>query len=229
MEQVAALIRKIPLFQDLNEEELKSISALFFERKYKKNTILFLEEDEGEELFIVRSGTVKIYRIDNNKQITLALFRSGDFFGEMSIIEKGSTRSANAETLEPCVIYTLKRSTFYEYVDRNPGLCMRLLEITMNRLRRANEQIRNLTFLDVRTRVLKIVHQLSKEYGEPKAGGVIQISIKLTHQEIANMVGTVRESVTKVLQELQDDRIISIRNKMIRVESMEGLVNKIVD
>lgn len=228
MEQVAALIRKIPLFQDLNEEELKSISALFFERKYKKNTILFLEEDEGEELFIVRSGTVKIYRIDNNKQITLALFRSGEFFGEMSIIEKGSTRSANAETLEPSVIYTLKRSTFYEYVDRNPGLCMRLLEITMNRLRRANEQIRNLTFLDVRTRVLKVVHQLSKEYGEPKNGG-IQISIKLTHQEIANMVGTVRESVTKVLQELQDDRIISIRNKMIRVESMEGLVNKIVD
>ncbi|MDF2715600.1 MAG: Crp/Fnr family transcriptional regulator [Paenibacillus sp.] len=227
MEQVAELIRKIPLFQDLTDEELLSISALFFERKYKKNAIIFFEGDQGEELFVIKSGTVKVYRIDNTKQITLALFRSGDFFGEMSIMQKDGTRSANVETLEPSVMFTLKRSTFYEYMGRSPSLCMRLLEVTMNRLRRANEQIHDLTFLDVRTRILKAVHQLSLEYGEPKLGSV-QITVKLTHQEIANMVGTVRESVTKVLQELQDDRIISIQNKQIRIENMDALKRKIV-
>ncbi|PYI51110.1 Crp/Fnr family transcriptional regulator [Paenibacillus flagellatus] len=226
MEQVAALIRNIPLFQDLSDEELLSISSLFFERKYKKNAILFFEGDVGEELFVIKSGTVKIYRIDNTKQITLALFRSGDFFGEMSIMQKDGTRSANAETLEPSVMYTLKRSTFYEYIGRSPALCMRLLEVTMNRLRRANEQIHDLSFLDVRSRILKAVYQLAQEYGEPKQDSV-QITMKLTHQEIANMVGTVRESVTKVLQELQDDRIIAIQNKQIRIDNMDALRSKI--
>lgn len=227
MEQAAELIRDIPLFQDLTDAELHSISALFFERRYKKNAIIFFEDDPGEELFVIKSGTVKIYRIDNTKQITLALFRSGDFFGEMSIMQKGGTRSANAETLEPSIMYTLKRSTFYEYVGRSPALCLRLLEVTMNRLRRANEQIHDLTFRDVRSRILKAIHQLSLHYGEPRLDSV-QITIKLTHQEIANLVGTVRESVTKVLQELQDERIITIQNKQIRIENMDALKRKIV-
>lgn len=227
MEQVVALIRNIPLFQDLSDEELLSISGLFSERKFKKNEILFFEGDIGEELFVIKSGIVKIYRIDNTKQITLALFRSGDFFGEMSIMQKEGTRSANAETLEPSVMYTLKRSTFYDYLGRSTLLCMRLLEVTMNRLRRANEQIHDLTFLDVRTRILKAIHHLSMEHGERQQDAV-QIMVKLTHQEIANMVGTVRESVTKVLQELQDDRIISIQNKLIRIEDMDALKRGIV-
>lgn len=227
MEQVANLIRNIPLFQDLNDEEITRISALFFERKYRKNAIIFLEEEPGEELFVIQSGTVKIYRIDNAKQITLALFRSGDFFGDMSIMQKGGTRSASAETLEASVMYTLKRSTFFEYVSRTPVLSLRLLEVTMNRLRRANEQIHDLTFLDVRSRILKAIYQLSLEYGEQRQG-MVQIAMKLTHQEIANMVGTVRESVTKVLQELQDERIITIENKYIRIENMEALKKKII-
>lgn len=225
MEQVALLIRQIPLFQDLSREELLSISGLFLERKYNKNAIVFFEGDPGEEMFIIKSGTVKVYRVDNTKQITLALFRSGDFFGEMSIMQKDGTRSANAETLESTVLYSLKRATFFEYMARTPALCMRLLEATMGRLRGANEQIHALSFLDVRSRILKTIHQLSQEHGEPHLDKVL-ITVKLTHQEIANMVGTVRESVTKVLQELQDDRVISIRNKQIRIENMEALRRK---
>ncbi|MDF2720369.1 MAG: Crp/Fnr family transcriptional regulator [Paenibacillus sp.] len=227
MEQVAALIRNIPLFQDLSDDELLTISGLFSERKVKKNVVLFAEGDVGEELFVIKSGIVKIYRIDNTKQITLALFRSGDFFGEMSIMQKDGTRSASAKTLEPCVMYTLKRSTFYEYIGRSAMLCMRLLEVTMNRLRRANEQIHDLSFLDVRTRIVKSVYQLALEHGEPKQDAVL-ITVKLTHQEIANMVGTVRESVTKVLQELQDSSMITIQHKQIRIENMEALKRQIV-
>ncbi|GAA3412936.1 Crp/Fnr family transcriptional regulator [Paenibacillus hodogayensis] len=227
MHHVVELIRDIPLFQDLSEAELIDISALFYERKFRKNEIVFLEDQPGEELFVIESGTVKIFRIDNAKQITLALFRSGDFFGDMSIVTKGGTRSANAETLEASVMYSLKRSTFYDFMSRSPGLCMRLLEVTMDRLRRANEQIHGLTFLDVRSRILKTIYQLSQQHGERRQNSV-QISVKLTHQEIANLVGTVRESVTKVLQELQDEKIITIRNKLISIERMEELERKIV-
>ncbi|MFK7694825.1 Crp/Fnr family transcriptional regulator [Paenibacillus sp. HJGM_3] len=225
MKDIAALVRNVPLFQHLKDEELMMISSLFIERKYKKNSIIFFEGDTGDELFVVKSGTVKIYRLDNTKQITLTLFRTGDFFGEMSLVQRGFTRSANAETLEPSVLYTLNRTTFFECMERAPTLCMKLLEVTMNRLRKANEQIHDLTFLDVRTRILKTVYQLSLDYGETKQGQT-QIAVKLTHQEIANLVGTVRESVTKVLQELQEEGTISVDNKMITILDMPTLRKK---
>ncbi len=156
---------------------------------------------------------MKVYRIDNAKEIILSLFRGGDFFGEMSLIQKGLQRSATAETMDNCSIYTLVRSEFYHFMERTPKLCLRLLEVTMERLRKTNEQIYDLTFLDVRSRIIKTIFRLSEQYGQPKTNGTF-INMKLTHQQLANMVGTVRESVTKVLQELQEDHIITIDKKV---------------
>lgn len=152
MSRIIPLLQNIPLFQDLSVSELESIAPLFVEKKYKKGTVLFFEEEEGNELFLVESGTVKVYRIDQTKEIILALFREGDFFGEMSLIQQGQTRSATAETIETTVIHSLARSEFRKFLERSPKLCFRLLETTIERLRKANEQIFDLTFLDVRSR-----------------------------------------------------------------------------
>ncbi|UUZ97554.1 Crp/Fnr family transcriptional regulator [Paenibacillus sp. P25] len=92
----------------------------------------------------------------------------------------------------------------------------------MERLRRANEKIYDLTFLGVRSRVVKTILRLSEEHGVRKTAGVL-VAFKLTHQELANMIGTVRESVTKVLQELQEDQIIEIDKKQILVKDMDAL------
>ncbi|TDF97239.1 Crp/Fnr family transcriptional regulator [Paenibacillus piri] len=222
MRNIVPLLQNVPIFQDLSASELETIAPLFVERTYKKGTILFFEADLGDEFYLIQSGVVKIYRIDYSKEIILALFREGDFFGEMSMIQKGLTRSATAETLETSTIYTLMRSEFYQFLERTPKLSLRLLEVTMERLRKANEQIYDLTFLDVRMRIIKVVHRLAVEHGVMKQGQLM-INMKLTHQQLANLAGTVRESVTKVLQELQEDQIISIHKKMIYVHNMEAL------
>jgi CRP/FNR family cyclic AMP-dependent transcriptional regulator len=222
MQSIVPLLQNVPLFQDLSVSELETIAPLFVERHYKKGTILFFEADLGEEFFLIQAGVVKIYRIDYAKEIILALFRDGDFFGEMSLIQKGLTRSATAETLETSMIYTLVRSEFYQFLERSPKLSLRLLEVTMERLRRANEQIYDLTFLDVRMRIIKVVCRLAEEHGIIKHGSLM-INMKLTHQQLANLAGTVRESVTKVLQELQEDQIIVIEKKMIYIKKMDAL------
>ncbi|MEK8131136.1 Crp/Fnr family transcriptional regulator [Paenibacillus filicis] len=222
MDKLVPLLQHVPLFQDLAVEELETIAPLFVERKYKKGTILFFEGDIGDEFFLIQSGVVKVYRIDNAKEIILSLFHEGDFFGEMALVQRGLQRSATAETMDNCSIYTLVRSEFYAFMERSPKLCLRLMETTMERLRKANEQIYDLTFLDVRTRIIKTIFKLSEQYGQTKASGTL-INIKLTHQQLANLVGTVRESVTKVLQELQEDRIISINKKYISVRNVEAL------
>lgn len=226
MNRLISLLQNVPLFQDLSTAELEAIAPLFGECEFKKNTVLFTEGDQGEEFFLVQTGAVKIYRIDNAKEIILSLFREGDFFGEMALIQHGMKRSATVETLEDCSMYTLTRSDFQQFMEQSPKLCLRLLEVTMERLRQANEQIYDLTFLDVRSRTVKTIHRLSEQYGTAKPAGML-INIKLTHQQLANMVGTVRESVTKVLQDLQEDGIITIDKKYILVKAPEELKKQI--
>jgi len=223
---IAPLLQHVPLFQELSEEERQGLAPLFTEKKIRKGSVLFLEGDVGEELFIIKSGVVKIYRLDETKEIILALFREGDFFGEMSLISAGLTRSATAETLEACTLYTLKRSAFVPYMEKSPKLCLKLLETTMERLRRANEQIYDLTFLGVRSRVMKTIIRLSEQHGVSGEGGLL-IDIKLTHQQLANMVGTVRESVTKVLQEMQEEGSLSIDKKMITIRDLDAIKREI--
>lgn len=210
------LVQNVPLFQEYNQEELEALTPLFKERKYPKGSILFLEGDQGEEFFLIRSGSVKIYRIDDTKEIILALFRDGDYFGEMAMMQRGFPRSATAETLETSHIYSMTRSDFFRFMEKSPKLCLRLLDVTMERLRKANEQIYDLTFLGVKSRIAKVMLRLADEHGVPSPHGTI-IPIKLTHQQLANMVGAVRESVTKILQELQDEATIRIENKMVLI------------
>src|SRR5690606_41667019 len=83
----------VPLFEDFDESELAAVAPLFVERKYRKGAILFYDGEPGHELFIIKSGLVKIYKLTEDKEITLALFRNGDFFGEMALIQPGLARS----------------------------------------------------------------------------------------------------------------------------------------
>jgi CRP/FNR family cyclic AMP-dependent transcriptional regulator len=219
---IVSLLQNVPLFQQLSEDDLQGIAPLFTEKKEKKGSILFLEGDTGGELFLIKSGVVKIYRLDEAKEIILALFSDGDFFGEMSLISSGLTRSATAETLDACTLYVLKRSVFAQFMERSPKLILKLLETTMERLRQANEQIYDLTFLGVRSRIMKTIIRLSEQHGTPTPEGLL-INVKLTHQQLANMVGTVRESVTKVLQEMLDDKLIQIDKKLITLINVDAI------
>lgn len=222
MKSIASLLQHIPLFQELTEDDLLGVAPLFTIKKVKKGTILFVEGDIGEELFLIQSGVVKIYRLDESKEVTLALFRDGDFFGEMSLLSSGMTRSATAETMDTCTFYVLKRTSFTAFMEKSPRLCLKLLETTMQRLRHANDQIYDLTFLGVRSRIIKTIIRMSEQHGVTTPQGLL-IDVKLTHQQLANLVGTVRESVTKVLQELLDDQLIYIDKKLITIRNMEGI------
>lgn len=219
---IAPLLQHVPLFQELSEEDLFGIAPLFTQMKVKKETILFEEGDVGEELFLIQSGVVKIYRLDEAKEVTLALFRDGDFFGEMSLLSSGMTRSATAETMAASTLYVLGRTAFTSFMEKSPRLCLKLLETTMQRLRHANDQIYDLTFLGVRSRIIKTILRLSEQHGIATSDGLL-IDVKLTHQQLANIVGTVRESVTKILQELLDDDLIHIDKKLITLKNIEAI------
>jgi len=228
MNALIGLLRNVPLFQDLPEEELLAIVPLFQETKWPRGKLLFMEGDRGDELFLVKSGVVKVYRFDDDKEVILALFGPGDFFGEMALIQPALNRSATAETVESCLVYSMKRSVFYDFMEKHPRVCIKLLEVTAQRLRNANDQIYNLTFLDVRKRIIRTILRLAEERGVKKGGGVL-VDIRMTHQQLASFAGTARESATKVMQELSEEGLIEVEKKRIylpdhqKLKEMAGL------
>jgi CRP/FNR family cyclic AMP-dependent transcriptional regulator len=222
MSSFTKLVGKFPLFEGFDQEELNSISSLLTEKQYPRGSLLFTEGALGDECYIIKSGTVKIYRIDDTKEVTLALLREGDYLGEMAMMKKGLTRSATAEVMEVSAIYSLKGSDFVSFLEEKPKMCLKLLEGTMERLRRANEQIYDLTFLNLRARILKAIIRLADEHGIPTNEGT-RIPIKLSHQELANITGATRFAVSKMVVELKNEQIIDIHNQMFTILKLEQM------
>lgn len=215
-------LRYFPFFSDLEEADLREISSMFITRTYEKGRNVFLEGEEGDELYIIKSGVINIYRIDEAREIILAIFGDGDFFGEMAVLENEQVRSASAKTMEKSILYALKRQDLISLLNRNSSISMKMLKTTLDRLRKANELITNLTILDARTRVIRMILRLADQHGIQHKGGVL-INLKLTHQQIADMTGTVRETVTKILLELQNGKFIHIEKKKIMIYNREQL------
>lgn len=209
-------IRRIRLFEGLDEEDVTSLASLFSLKQYKKGSTIFFEGDAGDALYVVQSGYVKIYQLaEDGREKTLALFGEGDFFGEMAILD-GEPRSAIAETLEKTELLVLERHDFMKMVDANPRMSAALIKELAGRLRRTNAQVMDVVFRDVRGRLIHALIDLAEDHGIPSGAG-IKIDLKLTHQELANLVGTARETVTRMLAELQDAGIVTIEGRFLVV------------
>jgi CRP/FNR family cyclic AMP-dependent transcriptional regulator len=226
---IKSILATLPFLKDLDAAYLESTIPLFRKRKVKKGSIIFFEGNEGDEFFIIESGLVKIYSFDGAKTVILAFIREGNYFGEMALVKPGLLRSATAETLENTELYVLRRSDFEQLLEKNNKMALQMLWFTMERLRNANEQIQDLTFLNVRARILKILLRLSKEHGKLLPNGEMLINLKLTHQQIADLVGAVRETVSKILLELQEEALITIDQKKIILKDPAGLEKKVTE
>jgi cAMP-binding proteins - catabolite gene activator and regulatory subunit of cAMP-dependent protein kinases len=222
----ARLGSTIPFFREVDSDVLESLVPYLAERTFKKGTVIFFEGDEGDDVYFIRSGAVQIYTFDGTKKVILAYLRDGEYFGEMAMIKPGARRSASAEAAQLTKVYALKRSAFERLIMEHPRLALYILDDTMERLRRANQQIYDLTFLNVRTRILKRLLRLAQENGTETPEGLL-IGMKVTHQQMAEMVGAVRETVTKVFNELQEEGIIVVRQKMILLPNPDLLVQRL--
>lgn len=226
MSKLDVFIHEIPFLSGLNMQQMQQILPLFKERSYKKGHIIFHENDQGYELFIIKSGCVKICQMNESKEMILAIFREGDYFGEMALIEENPLRSATAEAMEASVLYVLQQKDLLRLLEMNPSITIKLLQEALGRIRHANGLLKDLTTLDSRSRIIKMVLHLADKYGKAHHGR-LWIDQRLTHQQLAEMTGTVRETVTKTLLELQNEKYIQIKQKHILIENREMLCQKL--
>ena len=205
----ARLLKRIRLFNALTDEELCDISPKVILKEYKKNHVILREQDTNSFMYIIVQGKVKIYQVtDGGREMILSVHSSGEFFGEMSLID-GKTDPATVAALEPSLIAVISRNEFYELLHSQKKVLENLLALLCTRLRESWKKIQMMNFNDASQRIKMLLLMLAEDYGEKTDEG-ITLRIKLIHQNIADMAGLTRETVTRVLDKWKNSGEIKI-------------------
>lgn len=214
----AELFRQVPLFAGLEDEDLESLISVANRRKYPKDGVIFFEHDLGDALFMILAGRVKVTILsDDGREIILAMLSDGDFFGEMSLLDN-EPRSATAIALQETEMVVLHQRDFLSIVEKRPRVLINLLSVLSSRLRKANQQIGNLALHDVYGRVARILLEMASENGSRQADGRVSFR-RPTHQEIANMIGATRETVSRMISDLNRQGYIEISGKNVIIQA----------
>lgn len=210
-------LRRNPLFKDLSPEELDAMNHIFLEREYKKNQVIFMEEETGKYMYIVKFGEVKVVQSSSEgRENILAIHHSGDTFGEMSLLDNMTT-PATVSAMEDCKIITISKVHFDAVLMRNPQVVRSMLAMLCMKLRDSWKIIQVLKFTDAETRLKHILLNLAKSEGIQK-GDEICIKVKITHQELAEMAGTSRETISRLMSKLQTQNLLKISShKMVLI------------
>jgi CRP/FNR family transcriptional regulator/CRP/FNR family cyclic AMP-dependent transcriptional regulator len=213
----ADLFREVPLFADLDDTDVESLIAVASRRKFPKDSVIFFEHDPGDSLFMIVSGRVKVTILsDDGREIILSVLGERDFFGEMSLLDN-EPRSATAIAMEDTEVVILHQKEFLSIVEKRPRILVLLLAVLSSRLRKANHQIGSLALLDVYGRVASVLLDMAKENGVRLKDGRICFR-RPTHQEIANMIGATRETVSRMISDLQRQGYIEISGKNVIIQ-----------
>ena len=212
----SALLRNVQLFSSLTDQELLQISEKIRIKTFRKNETILHEEDTNEYMYTILSGKVKVIQTsEDGKETILAMHKTGDFFGEMSLID-GKTMPATVLAMEETLTAIISKQEFILLISMQGKVLEKLLIILCTRLRESWNKIQMLNFNNAAQRIKMLFSMLSVEYGE-KGVDAITLNIKLTHQDIANMAGITRETVTRVIDKWQKDKEITVlKNKFIR-------------
>lgn len=206
------MLRRIPLFQDLSDEDLVLIEELAVEKQVSKGTVVMVESTIGDSLFAITSGRVKVYMSDEDgREIILKILGPGDFFGEMSMIDS-QPRSASVAALEPSTFKVLSHEAFAQCVERAPRIATMVMQALAKRLRDADRKISTLALMDVYGRVANTLLELAIN-----DNGKLIVGEKLSQQDIANMVGASREMVNRILKDLSERGYITVESKTITI------------
>jgi CRP-like cAMP-binding protein len=203
-------LRNIGLFSTVHDEDLESVASLLIERRFPKHKTIVEEGLPGDYMYIIREGRVSVSKLsDDGREKILEFLEAGDFFGEMSLLDN-APRSASVRALSETRILALSRADFLAVLKRSPVLSMAVIQELTRRLRQVDEQASSLSFQRVKERTMGLLVRLAKE--ETGRDGY-RVTPALTHQQIADMIGTSRETVTRALKGLREQGWLSQEGK----------------
>ena len=220
------LLKQVPLFRSLRAEDSQHIAALLQKQTLRKGDVLFRNGEEGHSLYMITAGKIKIVRQSRDgDEMILAVLSTGDFCGEMALLD-GLPRSADAIAVEETHLYGLNRKDFLSYVMNNETAVRAILSALSKRLRKADDFLEDIFFLNVAARLAKKLIELAGSDGVREEDGA-PIKLSVTQKDLAGMIGATRESVNKELRSLREKNLIALSGKAILIQDMEGLQKRI--
>jgi CRP-like cAMP-binding protein len=217
-------LRNVPIFSELSDQDLEKIVGLGVQKKYRKGSIILLEEETGAALFVIVYGKVKIVRMDDDgREVILSILSDSDFFGEMAILD-GLTRSASVVATTKSELFMIHRKDFISLLNEYPRVAIALLRELTGRLRKANSQIKSLSLKDAAGRVANVILQLADDIGMFRKGRV-EIDELPLQQDLANMAGTSRETISRMIHRFIKKGYLQLQGNKLIINDYEGFKN----
>lgn len=207
-------LKQIKLFSNLGKEDMDHLDQVTRMEDVRRRQPIYLPGDNPDSVYLLKAGRVKISRISKEgKELTLGILEPGEVFGELEVLD-GSLRDTVAEALEDASICVIRREDFEEVLKKNPDLTIRLTKLIGFRLKKIESRIEDLVFRDVPVRLVRLLLSLSEEFGKQEAEGV-RLGLRITHQEIANLIGSTRETVSATLNDFKRQGLIQLDHRSI--------------
>ena len=215
-------LKKIPLLAELGPEVLARLADRIELREVRRRDVVYLPGDPGDSLFIVNGGRVKISKVTRDgKALTLNYCGPSEIFGETCLIE-GGPREEMAEAMENSMVTEIERSEVERMLKVHPQLGYHMTRILATRRRDLENKLETLVFRDVTSKLAELLLQLAEEYGVEDSRGTL-VALKITHQELANLIGSTRETVSLTLSQFKKKNLICTEGRRVIIADAESL------
>lgn len=227
IEEIKKVLSVFTLFRELNDFEITKISDIAITREWKKQSHVFLQGDPLENVYFIYDGKIKIYKSDiNGKEQIVAIAKKGEMFPHVGFFRKGDY-PAYAEVLEPSTLIAIPISKFETVLIENPELCIKVFKVLGEKIvdlqNRLEEQILNNTY----EQIIKLLIRLAQKHGKEKEDGTILLKSEFTNKDLANMIGTTRETISRTLTKMKKDELIEVDDEGNMIVDVEILMEEI--
>ncbi|MBI0576094.1 Crp/Fnr family transcriptional regulator [Neobacillus cucumis] len=210
IEEIKKVLSEFTLFRDLNDYELTKVTDIAIVREWKKHSHVFLQGDPLENVYFIKSGKVKIYKSDiSGKEQLVNVMKKGEMFPHVGFFRKGDY-PAYAEILEPSTLIAIPILKFESVLIENPELCIKVFRVLGEKIvdlqNRLEEQILNNTY----EQIIKLLIRLAQKYGKKLEDSTILLKAEFTNKDLANMIGTTRETISRTLTKMKKEELIEV-------------------
>jgi len=217
-----SILKKLPAFSNLQDLDLSKINEITIQRNYRKGSIIFMEGDPGEAFYFIKSGKVKIYKTSpDGRELIFAILSEGDVFAEVTLFND-INYPASAEVMEDASLGMIKNQDLEGVISKNAELALAIIKVLSKKLFNSQQKVKELALGDTFMRTAQTIIKLAEEHGKKTDEG-LEVKLDISRQELANMIGTARETVSRALSQFKKEGSVDISGKKIIVKDMKKL------
>jgi CRP-like cAMP-binding protein len=220
--EVRHVLARTGIFSGLDDVQLDALARMVVRKLFEPREVVLRKGDPALQFYVIARGRLKaITAGGEGRQAALSIMGPGEVFGEVAVLD-GQPRSATITALERCELMIIQRNDFFHFLEKNPTAAIKLMAVLARRLRHLSERVEDSTFLEIPARLAKQLVHLGTRYGKPTDDG-LRIELKLSQQELGDLVGATRESVNKQIRAWVGDGIVAQHKGRLVIVDLERL------